>query len=232
MGWPLLLEAVGLRKTYRQGSRKIEVLRGVDLAVAAGELVVIVGPSGSGKSTLLNLLGGLDSPTGGTVQFQGRGLSALSDRERSRLRNLSFGFLFQFYHLVPELTALENVALPGWIRNGAGPSRRALEQGRALLEQVGLGDRLFHRPAELSGGEQQRVALARALVNRPPLVFCDEPTGSLDSQTGSEILKLLKALHREQGTTFVVVTHEPALCQLAGRLLQLKDGRLWDSKST
>ena len=223
-----LLEVKGLRKVYRQGSREIEVLRGVDLTVQPGERVVIVGPSGSGKSTLLHLLGGLDWPTGGKVRFQGKDLYALGDGELARTRNFSFGFVFQFYHLVPELTALENVALPGWIRNGAGSSRPALAQAEELLKQVGLGHRLSHRPSELSGGEQQRVALARALVNRPPLLFCDEPTGNLDSETGSEILKLFVELHQEQGTTFVIVTHEPALKRIAGRVLSLKDGRLWD----
>ncbi|MBI3616400.1 MAG: ABC transporter ATP-binding protein [Candidatus Omnitrophica bacterium] len=221
-----LLQAVGLKKTYRQGTRQVEVLRGVDFSVAEGEAVVIVGPSGSGKSTLLHLLGGLDWPTGGKVRFQGKDLYALGDGELARTRNLSFGFVFQSYHLVPELTALENVALAGWIRNGAGPSRSALKAAQEILEQVGLRHRLSHRPTELSGGEQQRVALARALVNRPPLLFCDEPTGNLDSETGSEILKLLAGLHREQGTTFVIVTHEPVLQRIASRVLLLKDGRL------
>ena len=224
----ILLECAGLRKVYPQGSRQVEVLRGVDLKVRQGELVVIVGPSGSGKSTLLHLLGGLDLPTAGKVQFQGKDLYALADGERARVRNLSFGFVFQFYHLIPELTALENVALPLWIRNGSGPSRQALGQAEQLLEQVGLKSRLSHRPSELSGGEQQRVALVRALVNRPPLVFCDEPTGNLDSDTGSEVLKLLVHAHRQQGTTFVIVTHEPALKSVAERVLTLKDGRLWD----
>ena len=224
----VLLECAGLKKVYPQGSREIEVLRGVDLKVRQGEFLVIVGPSGSGKSTLLHLLGGLDLPTAGKVQFQGKDLYALGDGERARMRNLSFGFVFQFYHLIPELTALENVALPRWIRNGSGQSRQTLKQAEQLLEQVGLKSRLSHRPSELSGGEQQRVALVRALMNKPPLVFCDEPTGNLDSDTGSDILKLLVQLHRQQGTTFVIVTHEPALKQVAERVLSLKEGKLWD----
>jgi len=224
----VLLECAGLKKSYPQGSREIEVLRGVDLKVRQGEFLVIVGPSGSGKSTLMHLLGGLDLPTAGKVQFQGKDLYALADGERARLRNLSFGFVFQFYHLIPELTALENVALPRWIANGSGWSGQVLKQAEQLLEQVGLKSRLSHRPSELSGGEQQRVALVRALMNKPPLVLCDEPTGNLDSDTGSEILKLLVQLHRQQGTTFVIVTHEPALKQVAERVLSLKEGKLWD----
>ncbi len=224
----VLLECAGLKKNYPQGSREIEVLRGVDLKVRQGEFLVIVGSSGSGKSTLLHLLGGLDLPTAGKVQFQGKDLYAPGDGERARLRNLSFGFVFQFYHLVPELTAVENVALPRWIANGSGRSGQALKQAEQLLEQVGLKGRVSRRPSELSGGEQQRVALVRALMNNPPLVFCDEPTGNLDSDTGAEILKLLVHAHRQQGTTFVIVTHEPALKQVAERVLTLKDGRLWD----
>ena len=205
----------------------MEVLRGVDLCVRAGELVVIVGPSGSGKSTLLSLLGGLDQPTEGDVQFQGRDLYALPDKERALIRNRSFGFVFQFYHLVPELTAIENVALPAWIGNGGRRSGETQERASQLLRQVGLGDRLDHRPSELSGGEQQRVAVARALMNNPRLVFCDEPTGNLDTATGAEILRLVAKLHREEGTTFVIVTHEQAITQMAGRILSLRDGRLW-----
>lgn len=223
-----LLEAVGLEKTYPTGRYLLEVLKGVNLSVQAGEFLVIVGRSGAGKSTLLNLLGGLDRPTEGQVRFEGKDLFALADREQAVIRNRAFGFVFQFYHLVPELTALENVALPGWMSHGAGSSPGALKKAQELLEQVGLETRASHRPAELSGGEQQRVAMARALMNDPKIVFCDEPTGNLDSQTGKTILKLLRQFHRQQGTAFVVVTHEPTLTQMAGRVLSLKDGRLWD----
>ncbi len=222
-----LLEGIGLRKSYRVGARTLEVLRGVDLRVGAGELAVIVGPSGAGKSTLLHLLGGLDRPTAGRVKFDGRELWRLRDREISVLRNKAFGFVFQFYHLVPELMAWENVALPGWIgRNGQSGSQL---RGRAqeLLQQVGLGDRAGHLPAELSGGEQQRVAVARALMNDPRIVFCDEPTGNLDSATGKGILDLLLRLNRERGAALVIATHEPAVTEVAQRIYSLRDGQLW-----
>jgi lipoprotein-releasing system ATP-binding protein len=219
-----LLETVNLKKWYRMGSQTLEVLRGVSLQIHAGELAVIVGPSGAGKSTLLHLLGGLDRPSGGEVLFEGKSLSGMAEREVSLLRNSAFGFVFQFYHLVPELTALENVMLPAWIgRSRADVQKRAGQ----LLEQVGLSVRADHLPAELSGGEQQRVAIARALMNKPRAVFCDEPTGNLDSATGEGILKLLLHLNKEQGTTLVVVTHEPAITRVARKLFSLKDGQLW-----
>ena len=219
-----MIEGIGLQKWYRMGSQTLEVLRGVSLQVAAGDLAVIVGPSGAGKSTLLHLLGGLDRPSGGEVLFEGKPLSGMGEREVSLLRNRSFGFVFQFYHLVPELTALENVMLPAWI----GRSREDVAaRARELLGHVGLDRRADHLPAELSGGEQQRVAIARALMNRPRAVFCDEPTGNLDSATGEGILKLLLHLNKEQGTTLVVVTHEPAITKVAGKGFSLKDGQLW-----
>ena len=221
----VLLEAVKLKKSYRVGGRALEVLRGVTLQIRQGELAVIVGPSGAGKSTLLHLLGGLDRPTSGEVHFDGKNLSRLKEKEVSLLRSKSFGFVFQFYHLVPELTALENVMLPGWIgRVGKQAGGRA---GK-LLEQVGLGRRADHLPAELSGGEQQRVAIARAMMNGPRVIFCDEPTGNLDSATGEGILEILLRLNKEQETTLVVVTHEPAITKVAKRVFSLKDGQLWD----
>lgn len=222
-----LLEGINLKKRYRQGGQSLEVLKGVDLSIRQGEMVAVVGPSGSGKSTLLNLLGGLDTPTAGEVRFEGKSVSRMSDRELAFLRNRNFGFVFQFYHLVPELTALENVALPGWIANGSRSSRGVFERAEGLLTQVGLGGRLHHRPPELSGGEQQRVAIARALVNNPMLVFCDEPTGNLDSETGLQVLNLLVQRNRKEGTTFLIVTHELKVSQTAGRIFTLKDGRLW-----
>jgi len=222
--FPGLLEAVDLKKWYRMGDQTLEVLRGVSLQIHAGELAVIVGPSGAGKSTLLHLLGGLDRPSGGEVLFEGKSLSGMGEREVSLLRNQAFGFVFQFYHLVPELTALENVMLPAWIgRSKANVQERA---GR-LLDQVGLSRRADHVPAELSGGEQQRVAIARALMNTPRAVFCDEPTGNLDSATGEGILELLLQMNKEQGTTLVVVTHEPAITKVARNVFSLKDGQLW-----
>ena len=226
-----LLEGIGLRKTYHSGDQKLEVLQGVDLSISRGEILVIVGPSGSGKSTLLYLLGGLDQPTAGEVRFDGKALYSLSDRERSRVRNQNFGFVFQFYHLIPELTALENVLLPGWMNGARGGWAKSQERAKLLLEQVGLKERFSHAPSELSGGEQQRVAIARALLNQPDVVFCDEPTGNLDSESGERVLKLLLQLNREQGTTLVIVTHEPAITQVAGRMLSLKDGRLWAKSS-
>ncbi len=222
----MLLEAVGLKKADVMGRQTLPVLRGVDLQIQAGELAVIVGPSGAGKSTLLHLLGGLDQPTAGHVRFDGKDLTALPEREMSFLRNRAFGFVFQFYHLVPELTALENVMLPARMaKNGGGAQAR--ERARKLLDQVGLIGRATHLPAELSGGEQQRVAIARALMNGPRVVFCDEPTGNLDSATGESILNILLHLNKEQGTTLVVVTHEPAITRVARRLFSLKDGQLW-----
>ena len=220
-----LLEAVGLKKSYAMGRRSLPVLRGIDLSIQAGELAVIVGPSGAGKSTLLHLLGGLDRPTAGEVRFEGRNLYALPEREVSHLRNKEFGFVFQFYHLVPELTALENVALPARVGGRASLSE-ARQRARKLLDQVGLIGRADHLPTELSGGEQQRVAIARALMNGPRVVFCDEPTGNLDSANGEGILKLLLQLNHEQGTTLVVVTHEPAITKVARRVFTLKDGEM------
>ncbi|MCM8794963.1 MAG: ABC transporter ATP-binding protein [Candidatus Omnitrophica bacterium] len=227
-----LLEASGLKKTYRQGPKPVEVIKGIDFSVGAGEFVVIVGPSGAGKSTLLSLLGGLDKPVSGSVRFQGKDLYRLPERSLAAVRSRSFGFVFQFYHLVPEMTALENVTLPGWIAAGGRLNRAAAASARELLEQVGLKDRLLHRPSELSGGEQQRVAIARALVNDPEIVFCDEPTGNLDSQTGAGILELLERFHQQKKTAFVVVTHEQTVARMAQRVLTLKDGRLWGGQSS
>lgn len=221
-----LLECAGLTKTYRQGPKPVEVLRGIDLTVRAGELAVIVGPSGAGKSTLLSLLGGLDRPTTGLVRFSGKELYSLPDKELAGIRNKSFGFVFQFYHLVPELTAEENVALPAWISEGRVGSDGPVKRARELLSEVGLSQRLAHRPSELSGGEQQRVAIARALMNKPEIVFCDEPTGNLDSKTGAEVLSILVRLHKEEGTAFVIVTHEQSVTKVAGRVLSLNDGKL------
>ena len=208
------------------GRRPLEVLKGVDLAVQPGELAVIAGPSGAGKSTLLHLLGGLDRPSHGTVRFEGKELYLLREGELARIRNRSFGFVFQSYHLVPELTALENVMLPAWMGNGL-KGGRLREEALGLLGAVGLAARAQHLPSELSGGEQQRVAIARALMNNPSLLFCDEPTGNLDSATGKEILDLLMRFNRERGMTLVVVTHDPSITRLAKKVYSLKDGQLW-----
>ena len=220
---PLVL-ARNLCKTYRIDHRGVEVLRGVQLRLAPGEFVGLRGASGAGKSTLLHLLGGLDTPTAGDIQFGGQDLARLNPRELARFRNLKIGFVFQAYHLFPELDALENVCLPA--RLARVPAGAAVERASALLTRVGLGHRLEHRPGELSGGEQQRVAIARALINQPELILADEPTGNLDSHTGAEIIDLLCALHAERGTTLLITTHDPQVAARAARVVELVDGRI------
>jgi predicted ABC-type transport system involved in lysophospholipase L1 biosynthesis ATPase subunit len=221
---PALLTARGLTKSFRLGRRDVEVLRGVDLCVGRGEFVALRGASGAGKSTLLQILGGLDTPTAGEVDFEGERLSRLGPRELARFRNTRVGFVFQAYHLLPELDALENVCVPARLsrRSAADAEARA----RDLLERVGLAHRLDHRPAELSGGEQQRVAIARALMNDPELVLADEPTGNLDSHTGEEIIGLLCALQAEGQKTLVIATHDAHVAARAPRVVELVDGQL------
>jgi len=220
----LLVSARDLRKTYLVGQRAVEVLQGINLDVRRGEVLVIVGASGAGKTTLLHLLGGLDTPTAGEVRIGGLSLLQMSTAERTRLRNEQIGFVFQSYNLLPELDALENVCLPGLLGKRRTDALR--ERGIELLRAVGLGDRLDHRPAELSGGEQQRVAIARALVNRPSLLLADEPTGNLDSKTGEAILDLLWRLHAEHNTTMILVTHDEHIARRGQRILEIKDGRI------
>ncbi len=218
----VLLRGRALRKSYRMGKRSLEVLRGVDLEVNAGEFLALQGASGAGKSTLLHLLGGLDRPNAGEIFFRDQNLTLLSPSDLSRFRNRKVGFVFQAYHLLPELDALENVCLPA--RMARLNAAVAEARGRELLRRVGLAERVEHRPPELSGGEQQRVAIARALINEPDLILADEPTGNLDSHSGDEIMDLLCSIREERGTTLLVATHDPRVAGRAPRRVQLVDG--------
>ncbi|HEU4350449.1 MAG TPA: ABC transporter ATP-binding protein [Burkholderiales bacterium] len=211
--------ACGLTKTYRMGETEIHALRGVDLEIAAGEFIVLLGPSGSGKSTLLNILGGLDTPTSGEITFKDHNLSAADEAALTRYRREHVGFVFQFYNLIPALTARENVALVTDIAAKSMPAAEA-------LAWVGLGERLDHFPSQLSGGEQQRVAIARAIAKRPDVLLCDEPTGALDYETGKLVLEVIARINAELGTTAMVITHNAAIAAIADRVLRLGDGRI------
>ena len=217
-----LVVVEGVRKTYQVGPCRLEVLRGIDLTIGKGEFVALRGASGAGKSTLLHLLGGLDRPDAGRIRFDGVPIESLGWSDLARFRNRRVGVIFQAYHLVSDLTALENVALPARMaRRGPGEAR---ERAGALLERVGLGGRLHHRPSQMSGGEQQRVAIARSLVNGPALLLADEPTGNLDSHTGDEVMSLLLSLREEHGMTLVVATHDAHVAARAHREVRLEDG--------
>jgi len=224
------LRVEGLVKDYPSGESTLRVLKGITAALEPGKITAIVGPSGAGKSTLLHLMGFLDRPTEGDVVYRGQSLAGMSSVEQARVRNAHFGFVFQMYHLMPELSALENTALPLMIRHSTGEWMRGrgtlMAKARDLLGHLGLGERLHHRPSQLSGGERQRVAIARALINDPDIVFCDEPTGNLDAATSKEIQRLIVDLSRESGRTFVIVTHDPNVAALAHRQLRMVDGRL------
>ncbi|MFA5356236.1 MAG: ABC transporter ATP-binding protein [Candidatus Omnitrophota bacterium] len=227
MNKSVLLEASGLLKAYYSGNKQLEILKGIDLKINKGRFAAIVGPSGAGKSTLLHILGGLDAPTGGRVLLDNEDIYRLSDRELSGLRNRRIGFVFQFYHLLPEFTALENISLPALIKAGQGSSRAdPKKEALRLLEQVGLKERGTHFPSQLSGGEQQRVAIARALVNKPDLLLCDEPTGNLDSNASEGIIALLQNINRENNTSVIMVTHNRDLAKIAEEIYHLKDGIL------
>jgi lipoprotein-releasing system ATP-binding protein len=223
-----LLELVEVAKTWpgAEGGEPVAVLRDVKLSLARGERIAITGPSGSGKSTLLNLIGALEAPSAGQILLEGRDLARLSEAERGRVRNEALGFIFQLHHLLPQCTALENVLTPTLACRDAALRKEAPERARHLLEQAGLGQRLHHPPAKLSGGERQRVAVARALINRPRLVLADEPTGALDRATAERVSELLFSFLEADGIALILVTHDPALAQAAGRGLRLEDGTL------
>ena len=218
------IRAVDLTRTFEVGETSVEALRRINLEVDKGQFVALVGPSGSGKSTLLNLVGGLDRPTGGRLWIDGEELSASKEKALTEHRRSRVGFVFQSFNLLPRLTAVENVALP--LMFVGVSERERLERASELLAQVGLSDRLDHRPTQLSGGEQQRVAIARALVNHPAIILADEPTGNIDTATGAEIMALLRRLNREQGVTLLLVTHDPEAASYADRVIQLRDGRI------
>jgi lipoprotein-releasing system ATP-binding protein len=219
-----VLEARDIRRAFRQGPIDLEVLRGVNLAVRAGERIAVIGASGSGKTTLLQILGGLDRPTSGSVHVAGQDIHSLAERARGELRNRTLGFIYQFHHLLQEFSALENVAMPLLVRRE--PKAEAARRARAVLERVGLGERLVHRPNELSGGERQRAAVARALVTNPRIVLADEPTGNLDGGNAESVFALLLELNREFGTSLIVVTHDRQLAARMDRVLELDRGNL------
>jgi putative ABC transport system ATP-binding protein len=219
-----VIEAIDITKELRMGQHKVHALRGVNLQIAQGELVSIVGPSGSGKSTLLGIMGGLDSPTSGQLLIDGIDVSRMNEDKLTEIRNEKIGFIFQFFNLIPTLTALENVSLP--IQFARKPQYKPSQRARELLDLLGLGDRMKHRPSQLSGGQQQRVAIARALANDPPILLADEPTGNLDSESSENVIRALQTIREQSGTTVILVTHSKELATIGDRVLTLVDGQI------
>ena len=221
----MILQGTEIRKTYVQDKNKLDVLRGVNVSIDAGEVVAVVGPSGAGKSTLMHILGGLDEPSNGEVILDGENLYKLKDKQRAKVRNEKIGFVFQFYHLLPEFNAIENVMIPGFVK-GDLSRKEVRKNAKSLLEQLGLEKRLKHKPYQLSGGEQQRVAIARALLNKPKIILSDEPTGNLDSKSGKEIIKLLMNLNYVSQQTIMIVTHDESIARQCHRTIHMRDGLL------
>jgi ABC-type lipoprotein export system ATPase subunit len=219
-----LIEAKNIHKTYNSGKNSLMVLKGIDVSFEKGKFIAIVGPSGAGKSTLLHILGGLDSPTQGKVFLEDQDIYSLSDEKISRIRNERIGFVFQFYHLLPEFTVFENVLMPAWLGNNTGSKIK--DRAAELLVEIGLGERMKHFPGELSGGEKQRVAIVRGLINNPRVLFCDEPTGNLDSKTGEEVIEIIRKINLENKMTAVLVTHNIELAKSADKVYHLRDGLL------
>ena len=229
MSSDIVVEMDDVEKTYQLGKVKVYALRDISLFLLKGEFVLVMGPSGSGKTTLLNLIGGLDKPTQGKISVDGLDLTTLSDKELTKIRRHKIGFIFQFYNLIPVLTALENVELP--LLAAGHPREKALERAKELLHMVGLAERMNHMPDELSGGEQQRVAIARALANKPSIILADEPTGDLDSKTGTEIVQVLYDAAKKENATVVVVTHDPTIAEKADRVMRMRDGQIISEES-
>jgi lipoprotein-releasing system ATP-binding protein len=221
-----MLEALDLHKVYQQNANQLHVLKGINIKIQKGDVLAIVGPSGAGKSTLLHMLGGLDSPTKGQVLFENEDIYRLKETQRAKFRNLKTGFIFQFYHLLPEFTALENVILPALVKEDLKNIDALKVRGEELLNLVGLKARMHHKPNQLSGGEQQRVAIARAVVNQPDVLLCDEPTGNLDSESGQAIIDLLMDLNVKHRQTLVIVTHDESIAKRSHRIIRMKDGAL------
>jgi lipoprotein-releasing system ATP-binding protein len=221
----ILLSIRAVQKSFRKDGARVDILKGIDLDIGEGEFITIMGPSGAGKTTLLHILGSLDEPTSGSVYYRGKDIGSYNEQEQSRFRNEKIGFVFQFYHLLQDFNVVENIMIPLWIRREKAP--KALSEAEEFLQIMGLSDRRYHKPGELSGGEQQRVAIARALINRPELILADEPTGNLDRKTGREVLDYILSVHKRMSTALVLVTHDPEVGAAGQRRLKMIDGELF-----